>query len=63
MADPHVVTALNRKPAEIAGIIEHHQTMPRQAVVDLDNLDATLRLFVPYIDLEDSRSKPLPPRH
>jgi hypothetical protein len=63
MADPHVVTALIRKRAEIAGLIEHHQTMLRQANIDLDNLDATLRLFVPDIDLEEIRPQPVPPRH
>jgi hypothetical protein len=63
MAEPHVVTALIRKRAEIAGLIEHHQTMLRQAIIDLDNLDATLRLFVPDIDLEEIRPQPVPPRH
>ena len=63
MAEPHVVTALIRKRAEIAGQIEHTQTLLRQLVIDLDNLDATLRLFKPDIDLEEIRPKPLPPRH
>ncbi len=63
MAEPHVVTALIRKRAEIAGQIEHTQTQLRQLVIDLDNLDATLRLFKPDIDLEEIRPKPLPPRH
>jgi hypothetical protein len=34
MAEPQVVTALIRKRAEIAGLIEHHQTMLRQAIID-----------------------------
>ncbi|MCH7710071.1 MAG: hypothetical protein IH903_00385 [Proteobacteria bacterium] len=63
MAEPHVVTALIRKRGEIAGQIEHTQTQLRQLVIDLDNLDATLRLFKPDIDLEEIRPKPLPPRH
>ena len=63
MAEPHVVTALIRKRGEIAGRIEHTQTQLRQLVIDLDNLDATLRLFKPDIDLEEIRPKPLPPRH
>ena len=37
--------------------------MLRQIVTDLDNLDHTLRLFAPDIDLEEIRPKPLPPRH
>ena len=63
MTEPHVVSALIRKRAEIAGQIEHHQTMLRQAIIDLDNLDATLRLFVPDIELEEIKPKPFPPRH
>lgn len=63
MAESHVVTALIRKRGEIAGRIEHTQTQLRQLVIDLDNLDATLRLFKPDIDLEEIRPKPLPPRH
>ena len=63
MAEPHVVTALVRKRAEIAGRIEHTQTALRQLIIDLDNLDATIRLFKPDIDLEEIRPKPLPPRH
>lgn len=63
MAEPHVVTALIRKRAELAGQIEHTQTQLRQFIIDLDNLDATIRLFKPDIDLEEIRPKPLPPRH
>lgn len=59
----HVVSALIRKRAELAGQIEHTQTVLRQLVIDLDNLDATLRLFQPDIDLEEIKPKPLPPRH
>ena len=63
MSEPHVVTALVKKRAEIAGQIEHVQTVLRQLVIDLDNLDATLRLFAPDIDLEEIHPKPLPPRN
>ena len=63
MAEPHVVSALLRKRSEIAGRIEHTQTALRQLIIDLDNLDAALRLFVPDIDLEDMRPKPFPPRN
>ena len=63
MAEPHVVTALLRKRAEIAGQIEHTQTALRQLIIDLDNLDATLRLFVPDIDLDEIKPKPFPPRN
>ena len=63
MADPHVLTSLIAKRAELAGQLEHHQTMVRQLLIDLDSVDATIRLFKPDIDLEEIRPKPLPPRH
>ena len=63
MAEPHVVTALVAKRAEIAGQIEHTQTNLRQLIIDLDNIDAAIRLFKPDIDLEKIRPKPLPPRN
>src|SRR5258707_348425 len=63
MAEAHVVTGLVAKRAELAGQIEHAQTVLRQLIIDLDNLDATLRLFVPDIDLEAIKPRPSPPRH
>lgn len=63
MADPHVLTGLVAKRSEIAGQIEHVQTQLRQLIIDLDNLDATIRIFRPDIDLEEIRPKPFPPRH
>jgi len=62
VAEPHVVTGLIAKRAELAGQIEHAQTVHRQLIIDLDNLDATLRLFVPDIDLEEIKPRPLPAR-
>jgi hypothetical protein len=59
MADPHVLTGLIAKRSEIAGQVEHVQTQLRQLIIDLDNLDATLRIFRPDIDLEEIRPKPL----
>lgn len=63
MENEHVIAGLIRKRAELAGQIEHAQTVLRQFIIDLDNLDATLRMFVPDIDLEDIKPKPLPPRN
>ena len=60
---PNLVHGLIDKRAELAGQIEHAQTRLRQLIIDLDHLDATIRLFKPDIDLEDIRPKPLPPRH
>ena len=63
MADPHVVTALRSKRAEMAGLIDALQDQLREAMIQIDHVDATLRLFVPDIDLDEIRPKPLPPRH
>ena len=63
MTESHVVSALIRKRAELAGQIEHAQTTLRQLIIDLDNLDATLRLFEPDIELAEIKPKPFPPRH
>ncbi|MGF1631870.1 MAG: hypothetical protein ACFCUT_20530 [Kiloniellaceae bacterium] len=57
------MTALIRKRAEIAGQIEAAQDHMRQLVIDLDHVDATIRIYRPDIDLEEIRPKPLPPRH
>ncbi|MEC9368411.1 MAG: hypothetical protein VX871_06930 [Pseudomonadota bacterium] len=63
MGEPHVISALVAKRAEIAGQIEHLQDRMRQLVVDLDNVDATIHLFDPTIELADIKSKVVPPRH
>ena len=51
------------KRAELAGELEHHQAKVRQLLIDLDSVDATIRLFKPDINLEEIRPKPLPPCH
>ncbi len=63
MANENVVSGLIRKRAEIAGQIEHLQDRLRQLVIDLDNLDATIHLFDPDIELGTVKPKPIPPRH
>jgi hypothetical protein len=62
MAEPHVVTALIAKRAELAGQLEDAQAEVRRIVIDLDNVDSTLRICKPDIDLDEIRPKPLPPR-
>lgn len=62
MAETHVVSALIAKRAELAGQLEAAQAEVRRLIIDLDNLDATLRLFKPDIDLAEIKPKPLPPR-
>jgi hypothetical protein len=59
----NLVSGLIRKRKELAGLIEDAQLRMRQAIIDLDNIDATIRLFRPDMDLEEIRPSPLPPRH
>lgn len=63
MKDEHALSALLRKRAELTGMFEHHQAVARQMLIDIDNVDATIRMFDPDIDLTDVKPKPLPPRH
>jgi len=57
MADPHVVTALVAKRAEMAGLIDHHQKQIHRLAADLGHLDATLKLFAPEMDLRTLKPK------
>lgn len=63
MADTHVVSALRDKRGELAGTIDALQDQLRQAFIDMDHIDASLRMFVPDIELDEIKPKPLPPRH
>jgi hypothetical protein len=63
MENEHVLAGLIRKRAEIAGQLEHAQSRVRQLIIDVDNLDATIRLFAPDMDLDEIKSRPIPPRH
>lgn len=59
----HTIFALVRKRAEIAGQIEHLQAQLKQAVIDLDNVEATLRIFAPDIDLGEIAPRRVPTAH
>lgn len=59
----NLVSGLLRKRAELAGMIQGKQIELRQLIIDIDNVDATIRIFRPDIDLEAVKPKPLPPRH
>ncbi len=63
MADLHVVSALRDKRAQLAGQIDALQDQLREAMIAVDHVDSTLKLFVPDIDLDEIKPKPLPPRH
>jgi hypothetical protein len=51
MTDTHVVSALKTKRSQVAGQIEALQGQLRQATIDLDHVEAALRLFDPEVDL------------
>lgn len=51
MTDTHVVSALKEKRIQVASLIESLQGQIRQAVIDLDHVEASLRLFDPDVDL------------
>lgn len=63
MAETHVLSGLLAKRSELAGQIDHHQMTLRNLIIQLDSLDATIRLFKPDIDLDVIKAKPLPPRN
>jgi hypothetical protein len=52
ITQPNVVSALRGKRGELAGQIDALQDQLRQAMIDLDHVDCTLRLFYPDIELD-----------
>jgi len=63
MENEHVLGGLTRKRAEIAGQIEHIQDAIRKLVMDLDAIDAAIRIFDPAADIGAIHPKQYPPRH
>lgn len=61
MAEPHVITALVRKRAELAGDIENTQEAIARMIRELEGLDATIRLFDPDYRVEEIRPKAFRP--
>jgi len=45
MADPHVVSGMVAKRAEMAGLIDHHRKQITGLEASLTHLDATLKLL------------------
>jgi hypothetical protein len=54
---PNTLAGLVEKPAEIAGEISHTRARLRQLIIDLDHIDAAIRLFDLYYDVEGIRQK------
>jgi hypothetical protein len=63
MENEHVLGGLTRKRADIAGQIEHTQDALRKLVIDLDAIDAAIRIFDPTADIGAIHPKQYPPRH
>ncbi len=63
MTEQYAVAALVRKRAEITGRIKAVQAELGQLCIDLDNVDATLRLFDPSIELEEIKPSAALPWH
>lgn len=62
MENEHVVGGLMKKRAEIAGQLAVLRAELTRLKIDLDNVDATIRLFRPDADPEGLPVKPLPAR-
>lgn len=61
MAEPHVITALSKKRAELAGDIENLQEELRTKILALEQLDATLLLFDPSYEIASIKPKAFRP--
>jgi hypothetical protein len=55
MGEPHVISALSNKRAELAGIVSQLERQLGQQQANLAHLDATMRLFDPDIRLNTIR--------
>ena len=62
MDGEHTINGLLRKRAELAGEIDFLHSKVQEKLIQLDNLDASLRIFQPDIKLEQMKPKPIPPR-
>ena len=57
MSEPHVISALSNKRAELAGIVNQLERQLGQQQANLAHLDATMRLFDPDIRPNTIRPK------
>ena len=63
MERPNAIAAMRDKRGEIAGRIDALQDQLRQVLIDLDHVDSTILLFVPYAGVDEIKAKPMPPQH
>ena len=53
MENEHVISGLIRKRAELAGEIDALEGLMREKLIQLDHIDAAIRIFDPSVDLEE----------
>jgi len=63
ISNHHTLSGLLRKRQEIAADLDAAQSRVRQLILDIDAVDATIRLFQPDIDLDVVKVRPTPRRH
>lgn len=63
MAEPHVVTALVKKRADISGEIETLHDRIASLVQDLEAIDRSLHVFAPHIETQSIASRFRPPEN
>ncbi len=61
MAEPHVITALAKRRAQLAGDIESTQARLHQMILDLEHLDQTLMMFDPSYEIASIKPKAFRP--
>ncbi len=61
MAEPHVISALVKKRANLTGDIERTHEHLRQMIADLENLDATILMFDSSYQVEAIKPKAFRP--
>jgi hypothetical protein len=61
MAEPHVITALSKKRAQLSGDIERTQHELQDMIRDLEHLDRTLLLFDPSYEIASIKPKAFRP--
>lgn len=63
MAEPHVVTALIKKRADISGEIETLHDRIAQLIKDLEGIDRSLQVFAPHIETQTIAPRFRPPEN
>ena len=62
MSEPHVISVLVKRRAELTGELQHTQLHVRKLLRDLEHLDATIRQFDPGYRLEGIKPKGFHPK-